>query len=603
MIQRQHQGTASREAGDAGVRPGPSSRLVPLPEAITVGHLAELVHASPIDLMKQLMRAGVMAAINQSIDFKTAAAIIPAFGYRAVEATSPSKATKEKDTEEEDLSQLQVRPPVVTILGHVDHGKTTLLDAIRKTKVAERETGGITQHIGAYQTEYKGHKITFLDTPGHEAFTAMRARGANATDIAVLVVAADDGIMPQTVEAINHARAAKVPIVVAVNKIDKPEADPDRVKRQLAGQGLLIEEWGGDVIAVPVSAKAQTGIDDLLENLLVVAEVADLKANPNRPARGVVVEAKLDKSRGPVASALVKTGTLNVGDYLVVGNVSGRVKALVSDAGRRMRSAPPSTPVEILGLNGLPLAGDVLQAVSSEREAKAIAEERLRKQEGTRRSVSLEEVVGRIRTGESKELSVVIKADVQGSLEAIRDTLVRLGTEKAQVRIVHAASGAITETDIFLAVASQAVILGFNTSMEPGARRLAESEGVEIRFYNIIYTMVEEIQGMLEGLVKPVARDVVEGHAAVRAVITRGRQSKVAGCMVSDGRILRNASVRVLRSGRVLYDGPVQSLRRFQEDVREVAAGMECGIVLAKFDEFQEGDILEVHRQEQPSGR
>ncbi|MBI4202311.1 MAG: translation initiation factor IF-2 [Chloroflexi bacterium] len=595
-MQRQSTSAPPREEG----RPRAAVvRDLQIPEFITVAHLAELVSVSPIDLMKQLMRAGIMASINQAIDYKTAAAIVPGYGYRPLPAVEAARSARVEE-KAEDPSLLQERPPVVTVLGHVDHGKTTLLDAIRKTQVAEREAGGITQHIGAYQTEYEGHRITFLDTPGHEAFTAMRARGANATDIAILVVAADDGVMPQTIEAINHVKAANVPIVVALNKVDKPEADVERIKRQLTEHGLLVEEWGGDVVAVPVSAKARTGIEDLLENILVVAEVAELKANPNRPARGVVVEAKLDKSRGPVATVLVKNGTLNVGDHIVVGNVRGRVKALVNDAGRRLKSAPPSTPVEILGLNDLPQAGDILEAVANEREARALVESRLQQQGAVRRHVSLEDVVNRIRTGESKELNVILKADVQGSVEAVREALGRLATDKAQVRIVHAASGAITESDVFLAVASEALILGFNTTIEPSARRVADAEGLEVRFYNVIYTMVEEIQDLLEGMVKPVARDVVEGHAVVRVVISRSRQAKVAGCQVSDGRITRGAMIRVLRKGQVLYDGPIQSLRRFQEDVREVGTGLECGIVLAKFDDFQEEDVLEAHRQEQP---
>ncbi len=592
-MERQTTTTSTREPGEARPR---TVREVQVPEAITVARLAELVHATPIDLMKQLMRAGIMATINQAIDFNTAAAIVPAYGYRAVPVAA-TKATKAQAQVEADPSKLRERPPVVTILGHVDHGKTTLLDAIRKTRVAEREAGGITQHIGAYQTEYNGHKITFLDTPGHEAFTAMRARGANATDIAVLVVAADDGVMPQTIEAIDHVKAAKVPIVVAINKIDKPEANPDRIKQQLTQHNLVVEEWGGDVIAVPVSAKTHVGIDDLLENILVVAEVAELRANPERPAQGVVIEAKLDKSRGPVATILVKNGTLNVGDYVVVGNVRGRVKALVNDLGRRIKSAPPSSPVEILGLNDLPQAGDALEAVANEREAKDIVDKRL-VLAGARHRVSLEDVVNRIRTGESKELNIIIKADVQGSLEAVQEALTRLSTDKAQVRIIHTGSGAITESDMFLAVASEALVLGFNTTVEPGARRLSDSEGINIRFYNVIYTMVDDVRGMLEGMVLPIIRDVVEGHATVRMVISRSRQAKVAGCIINDGKISRNSTVRLLRKGQSLYDGPIQSLRRFQEDVREVATGLECGIVLVKFDEFEEGDVIESHRQE-----
>jgi len=592
-MERQTTTTSTREPGEARPR---TVREVQVPEAITVARLAELVHATPIDLMKQLMRAGIMATINQAIDFNTAAAIVPAYGYRAVPVAA-TKATKAQAQVEADPSKLRERPPVVTILGHVDHGKTTLLDAIRKTRVAEREAGGITQHIGAYQTEYNGHKITFLDTPGHEAFTAMRARGANATDIAVLVVAADDGVMPQTIEAIDHVKAAKVPIVVAINKIDKPEANPDRIKQQLTQHNLVVEEWGGDVIAVPVSAKTHVGIDDLLENILVVAEVAELRANPERPAQGVVIEAKLDKSRGPVATILVKNGTLNVGDYVVVGNVRGRVKALVNDLGRRIKSAPPSSPVEILGLNDLPQAGDALEAVANEREAKDIVGKRL-VLAGARHRVSLEDVVNRIRTGESKELNIIIKADVQGSLEAVQEALTRLSTDKAQVHIIHTGSGAITESDMFLAVASEALVLGFNTTVEPGARRLSDSEGINIRFYNVIYTMVDDVRGMLEGMVLPIIRDVVEGHATVRMVISRSRQAKVAGCIINDGKISRNSTVRLLRKGQSLYDGPIQSLRRFQEDVREVATGLECGIVLVKFDEFEEGDVIESHRQE-----
>lgn len=592
-MERQTTTTAPREPGEARPR---TIREVQIPEVITVSRLAELVHATPIDVMKQLMRAGIMATINQAIDFNTAAAIVPAYGYRAVPVVA-AKTVKAQAQVENDPSKLKERPPVVTILGHVDHGKTTLLDAIRKTRVAESEAGGITQHIGAYQTEYNGHKITFLDTPGHEAFTAMRARGANATDIAVLVVAADDGVMPQTIEAINHVKAAKVPMVVAINKMDMPGANPERIKQQLTEHGLVVEEWGGDIIAVPVSAKVRTGIDDLLENILVVAEVAELRANPDRPAQGVVVEAKLDKSRGPVATVLVKNGTLSVGDFVVVGNVRGRVKALVNDLGRRIKSAPPSSPVEILGLNDLPQAGDSLEAVASEREAKQVVDQRLA-QASAHHRVSLEDVVNRIRTGESKELNVIIKADVQGSLEAVRDALNRLSTEKVQVRTIHTGSGAITESDIFLAIASEALVLGFNTTVEPGARRVADSEGINIRFYNVIYTMVDEVRGMLAGMIQPVIRDVVEGHATVRMVISRSRQNKAAGCIVNDGKISRNSTVRLLRKGQSLYDGPIQSLRRFQEDVREVAAGLECGIVLAKFDEFEEGDVIESHRQE-----
>jgi translation initiation factor IF-2 len=539
-----------------------------------------------------------MANINQVIDFDTAAAIVPAFGFRAVPLADESRNGPDADGDADDPALMVARSPVVTVLGHVDHGKTTLLDAIRQTKVADREAGGITQHIGAYQVEYNDHKITFLDTPGHEAFTAMRARGAQATDIAILVVAADDGVMPQTVEAINHVKAADVPIIVAINKMDRPDADPDRVKRQLAENSLLIEDWGGDVVAVPVSARTGEGIEDLLENVLVVAEVSEFKAIPEGPARGVVVEAKLDKSRGPVATVLVKSGTLHVGDYLVAGTTRGRIKALVNYAGRRVKEAAPATPGEVLGLTELPQSGDSFTVVATEREGRDLVEKRQRQQQGARHHVSLEEVVTRIRTGESKELNLIIKADVQGSVGALRDALGRLSTEKAQCRIVHAASGAITETDVFLAVASDAIIVGFNTTLEQGARRVADSQGVEIRFYSVIYSLIEDVQSTLEGLVRPTEIEVMEGHATVRAVFARGRHSKVAGAYVNNGRVVRNAMVRVLRGGQLLYDGPIASLRRFQEDVREVGLEMEFGIALARFDDFQEGDVLEIHRLE-----
>lgn len=593
------QGPPNPGQGQAGQRTATALRVLKVPDAITVTHLAKLMNASPIELMKQLMRAGIMANINQVIDFNTAAAIVPSFGFRAVPLEETPKDTKARETEKEDAALLEPRPPVVTILGHVDHGKTTLLDAIRKTKVAEREAGGITQHIGAYQVEYRGQKITFLDTPGHEAFTAMRARGAEVTDIAVLVVAANDGVMPQTVEAIDHVKAAGVPIIVGINKIDLPDADPERVKRQLAEHNLLIEEWGGTVVAVPVSAKAGEGIVDLLENILVVAEVSELKANPQRLAQGVVVEAKLDKSRGPVATMLVKTGTLKVGDHLVVGIIRGKVKALVNDAGQRIRRAPPSMPAEVLGLGQLPEAGDTFVVAESEREARALVEERQRQQRAVGPRVSLEEMFSRIRAGEARELNLIVKADVQGSVEALRDALGQLSTDKAQVRIIHAGSGTITETDVFLAVASQAIIIGFNTTLEPGARHVADAEQVETRFYNVIYTLLEDIRNTLEGLVQPTLRDIVEGHATVRTVFARSRRSKVAGVYVTDGHVVRNASVRLLRDGQVIYDGAISSLRHFKDDVREVATGLECGIGLAGFDDFQEGDIIEFHRQEQ----
>ncbi|MCS7207151.1 MAG: translation initiation factor IF-2 [Dehalococcoidia bacterium] len=585
----------------------PPQRLksVELPPVITVRQLAEALGASPIDIIKHLMRNGIMATINQAVDFDTAAIVAADFGFEARKKEEPvrnlEQILKQLAPEGEDPSLLRPRPPVITILGHVDHGKTTLLDAIRQTNVAAQEVGGITQHIGAYQIEYKGHKITFLDTPGHEAFTAMRARGAQVTDIAVLVVAADDGVMPQTVEALNHARAANVPIVVAINKIDKPGADPERVKRQLAELGLIPEEWGGDTIMVPISAKMRKGIDDLLETLLLVAEMRELKANPHRPAVGVVIEAKVDKSKGPVATVLVQTGTLHVGDNVVVGDTWGRVKALLTDTGRRTRKAEPAMPVEVLGLDSLPQAGDTLIAVPDEKTAKEIVEARQRQlaaQKASARPLTLEDLTRQIQAGEVKELPLILKCDVQGSVEAVKTALEKVQSEKAKIKLIHSMAGTITESDVLLAMASRAIIIGFTTRVEPGARRLADKEGVQIRTYDIIYDLVEDVRRALVGLTVPEEREVVEGHAQVKAVFPVGKKGKVAGCLVTDGKVVRGAGVRVLRGGKVVYEGQVTSLRRVKEDVREVAQGFECGVGIEGFIDFQEGDILEVFRKE-----
>ena len=597
MVEKQK---AEGEGGKAATQ-RPAYRALKVPSAVSIGVLAELMGVGPVPLIKQLMRGGIMASVNQVIDFDTAAAVVPAFGFRAFPVEEASKVAASLPPEEEDTALLQPRPPVVAILGHVDHGKTTLLDAIRSARVAEKEVGGITQHIGAYQALYKDTTITFLDTPGHQAFTAMRARGAQATDVAILVIAADDGIMPQTVEAIAHIKAANVPIAVAINKIDLPNADVDRVKRQLSEQDLLIEEWGGDVIAVPVSAKSGDGIDELLESILVVAEVAELKANPDRPASGVVVEAKLDKSRGPLATMLIKTGTLRVGDYVVVGTSRGRVKAVINDTGKRVKEAGPSMPVEILGLDRLPQAGDAFLVTVDERAGRLLVERRQR-EESTRTSrITLEEMFTQIRMGEAKELILLIKADVQGSVEAIRDALGQLTSDAAQVRIIHAASGTISESDIFLASASKAIIIGFNTHVETGARQTANQVGVQIRFYNVIYTLLEDIQNTLEGLVEPTITEVIEGHATIRAVFAQGRRGKVAGVYVTDGQIVRNGMARLLRSGKTIHDGSIASLRHFKENVREMATGTECGIGLEGFNDFQEGDVIEVYRMDRPS--
>ena len=598
--ERQATQTTDKPQTQQGQRTRTTVRVVRIPEAITVANFAEMLKVSPIDLMKQLMRAGIMANINQAVDFDTAAALAPLFGYKVAPLEERARKSTAVEEVEEDASSLEGRSPVVTILGHVDHGKTTLLDNIRKTRVVEREAGGITQHIGAYQAEYNERTITFLDTPGHEAFTTMRARGAEVTDIAILVVAADDGIMPQTVEAIDHAKAAEVPIVVAINKIDRPNADIDRVKRQLSENNLLIEEWGGDVIAVPVSAVTGEGVDDLLENILVVSEISDFKANPSRSAQGVVLEAKLDKSRGPVATLLVKSGTLSVGNILVISSITGRVKALVDYAGKRIRSAGPSTPVEVLGLNEPPAAGDTFKVAPSEREARTAAELAKRQHE-SRRQVSLEDIMSRIRTGETKELNLVLKADVQGSIEAVRDGILQLSTDETQVRIIHAASGSITESDVFLALASEGIVIGFNTTIQQSARQVADAENVEVRFYSIIYQLLDEVQSTIKGMAAPTVREVIDGHATVRAVFSRGRNSKIAGIYVTDGRVVRNSSARLARNGSVIFDGSIASLRHFKDDVRELTSGYEGGVMLNGFNDFEEADTLEFHRQEQVS--
>ncbi|MFQ5860319.1 MAG: translation initiation factor IF-2 [Dehalococcoidia bacterium] len=582
----------------------PATPVLELPETVTVKRLAELLQANPVEVIKLLMRNGIMAAINQAISLEVATRVAQTYGYRVKQQQAPpSMLDQLLTTQEGDPSQQVTRPPVVTILGHVDHGKTTLLDAIRQTRVAEREAGGITQHIGAYQVEYKGQAITFIDTPGHEAFTAMRARGAQVTDIAVLVVAADDGVMPQTVEALNHARAAKVPIVVAINKVDKPEADVDQVKRQLGEQGLVLEEWGGEVIAVPVSAKAGQGIEDLLENILVVAEVSELKANPQQPARGVVLESRLDKSRGPVATVLVEQGTLKVGDSVVAGSTWGRVKAMTDDAGKRTREPGPSRPVELLGLSGVAEAGDTLLAVSDERTARTIVAERQKEKtaEGARaRALTLEDLSTQVTTGEVHELGLILKTDVQGSIDAVRNALAKLETtpEQVKLRILHAGTGTITESDVLLAVASKAVIIGFNTSVEPGARRMADTQGIQIRLYSIIYQLVDDMEKALQGMLKPRVQEVVEGRAEVLALFPLGKGGKVAGCIIRDGHILRGAPVRVLRQGEVVHEGTISSLRHYKENVTELAAGFECGIALEGFSDFEVSDTLEVYRRE-----
>jgi len=596
-------GAAAPAAPKKLVAKKPAPKELVLPSTLTVKQLGDLMKVSPVEVIKQLMRNGVMAGINQVVDFDLAATVTGGFGFKArkEEKAVSAIASVLADLERKDEAALQLRSPVVTILGHVDHGKTTLLDTIRNSRVAAGEVGGITQHIGAYQVDYKEQKITFLDTPGHEAFTAIRARGASVTDIAVLVVAADDGVMPQTIEAMNHAKAANLPIIVAINKMDKPEANPEKVKRQLLEHGLVIEELGGEVIAVPLSAKKGTGIDDLLENILVVSEIAELKANFDRPATGVVIEAKLDRNKGPVATVLVQNGTLKIGDIVVAGTVTGKVKALSNDLGRRVKDAVPGAPVEILGYSALPQAGDKFYVVSEEKMARDVVDENTQRKDEEQtlaRAMTLEGVVTRFTAGEIKELNLILKADAQGSLEAVRGALERLDSPTVRINILHAAAGGVTESDVLLASASKAVILGFSTTVETGAERAAEREAVQIRSYNIIYQLIEDVGKALKGILEPTERDVVLGHATVRAVFSAGKVGKAAGCMVTDGKLIRGAAARVIRGGKIIHEGNIDTLRRFKDNVNEVATGFECGVGISGFGDYREGDILEVHRKE-----
>ncbi len=589
------------ERGGTGASPQ-AAPLIEIPAGVSVAELSELMDVDPVETIKQLMRSGFMLSMNDEVEFETAAMVAQSFGLRvrAPRREERGPASLTVSHEGEDESNLAPRPPVVTILGHVDHGKTTLLDRIRSSNVTAGEAGGITQHIGAYQIERESERITFLDTPGHEAFTAMRARGAQVTDIAVIVVAADDGIMPQTVEAIDHARAAEVPLVVAINKVDSPRADQERVKRQLAENDLLIEEWGGEVVAVPVSALTGEGIDELLDNLSVVAEVAELKANPVRPARGVVVEAQVDRSRGPIATLLVQTGTLKLGDTLVAGEVFGRVRAMRDDRGNPVKEAGPAVPVEVMGLGGLPQAGDIAEVAENDRTARSSAEKQRQSREEKRRSgVTLAEVHSMMESGEAQSLDLIVKTDVQGSIDAVRSALQALSTGETKVNIIHAQAGTISENDILLAAASNAIIVGFNVKPETGAQTLAAHEDVEIRSYDIIYNLVDDIDKALSGLLAPETRDVVEGVATVRAIFGVGGRRLAAGFYVNQGRISRSGTIHIFRGGNKLFEGGVASLRHFRDDVREVATGLEGGLVLDGFSDFQEGDTIESHRIEE----
>jgi len=583
---------------------------IELPATITVKELGERLGVNPADIIRELIKSGIFATINQLVDRDTASLVAGELGYEVAEAEAAgaggveseadgpvAEATKEQLFEEDDPSLLEPRAPIVTVMGHVDHGKTSLLDAIRTTDVAAAERGGITQHIGASEVTRGGKRVVFLDTPGHEAFTAMRARGARVTDIAIVVVAADDGVMPQTLEAISHAKAAKVPIIIALNKIDKPDANPERVKTDLTEAGIVVEEYGGDVPLVPVSAKTRVGLDELIDMILLVADLQELKANPKRAAVGTIVEAELDKGRGAVATALVQTGTLKVGDVIVVGETFGRVRALENDKGKRVTTAGPSSAVVILGLGEVPQAGDILRVVSDEKAARTMVEARraasaAKTGEASGRA-TLEDLYRQIQAGQAKELRIILKADVSGSLGAITHALEQLDQEEIRLNVLLQAAGDITDNDIMLAAASNAIVVGFNTRIGETARRAAERERVDVRLYDIIYKLTDDIDAALKGLLEPVIVEVVEGRAEVRQIIRVGKNTVIAGSFVTDGRIVRSGNARVWRSSKVIATDRIESLRRFRDDVREVQANYECGIQLANFHEIQEGDIIE----------
>ena len=572
-------------------------KLIKIGDSVSIKELAEKMSKPAAEIIKKLLMLNIMATINQELDFATASLIAEDFGIpveKIIDKTSEEVLLKEDEDKEEDL---KARPPIVTIMGHVDHGKTSLLDVIRETNVIATEAGGITQHIGAYNVTISGKKIAFLDTPGHEAFTAMRARGANVTDIAILVVAADDGVMPQTAEAINHAKAANVTIIVAINKIDKPGANPDKVKQELTEYGLLAEDWGGDIIMVPVSAKKKEGIDTLLEMILLSSEMLELKANPNKKAKGTVIEAQIDKGKGPLATILVQEGTLNVGDAFVVGHTSGRIRAMVDDKGKRLKKAGPSTPVSIIGLSEVPDAGDVFVVMEDEKDARQIAEKRKDKQkqelQKSTLKVSLEDIFSQIQEGKMKELNIIVKADVQGSVEAIKQSLQKLSNEEVKVKTIHGGVGAISESDVMLASASSAIIIGFNVRPQPAAAELAEKDDVDIRLYRVIYNAIDDIEAAMKGMLEPEYKEVVLGHAEIRTIFKVSNVGTIAGCMVKDGKVTRNSSVRLVRNGIVVHEGSLASLKRFKDDAKEVAAGYECGLNLDNYNNIEEGDIIE----------
>jgi translation initiation factor IF-2 len=583
------------------------NKSIELPPTITVRELADSIEASPIEVIKTLMANGVMANINQQIDFDTAAIVAAEMGYDATLETQEAAGEDElgeiplwrRVIADENPDNLVHRPPIVTILGHVDHGKTTLLDAIRHTNVVGDEAGGITQHIGAYQVEHNNRSITFLDTPGHAAFTAMRARGAQGADIVVLVVAADDGVMPQTREAIAHAKAAQIPLIVALNKIDKPNADPERVNQQLAEIGLVPDEWDGDTIVVPISAKRQEGLEDLLEAILLVADNSDIRANPMGRVIGTVIEAEKDRSRGVMATLLIQNGTLNVGNVVIAGTTHGRLRAMFDHLGHQVEDAEPSAPVAVMGLNDVPVAGDLFQVVESDKQARAITRERKSNlktdAESQKHAVTLEQLFEKFQAGEVRELRLIVKADVQGSLEPIKSSLADLDSGDISINVLHAETGNIGENDIMLATASKAIVLGFNVEADSAAQRLAETEGISIRLYDIIYRLIEDIEMALKGMLEPETKESVIGHAEVRAIFRISRIGNVAGCYVLDGELQRSARVRVIRGEEAQFDGEIASLKHIQDDVTEVRTGFECGITLKGFNDFETGDIIECY--------
>ncbi|MBR2798142.1 MAG: translation initiation factor IF-2 [Clostridia bacterium] len=567
-------------------------------ETITVRDLSERIGKPAGEIIKRLMMLGIIATINNDLDFDTASLVAQEFGVELeMKLAQTAEDVLEKEDVEDSEEELQSRPPVVTIMGHVDHGKTSLLDYIRKTRVTAGEAGGITQHIGAYTVDLDGRKITFLDTPGHEAFTSMRLRGAQATDIAVLVVAADDGVMPQTIEAINHAKSAGVEIIVAINKMDKPHANPEHVKQQLTEYELITTEWGGSTEMVPVSAVTGQGVDDLLETILLTADVNDYRANPNRKARGIIIEAKLDKGRGPVATVLVKNGTLNVGDAIVAGTAYGRVRAMVNDRGERVKSAGPSEPVEVIGFNDVPDAGDQITAVDDEKLSRQVAEERKDKLRAalvkTQTKTTLDDLFNQISAGEIKDLNIIIKADVQGSVEAVRQSLEKLSNEEVRVRCIHGAVGAINESDTLLASTANAIIIGFNVRPDNNARDMAEREKIDIRLYRVIYQAIEDVEAAMKGMLAPKFREVLLGHATVRQPFKVSGVGTIAGSYVTDGKIARNAQIRLLRDNIVIHEGKIDSLKRFKDDAKEVNTGYECGIGIENYNDIKENDVIE----------